>query len=155
MNMEYNDIKLRKLAEEFSKEDPKHSGYSMLEYDVFSNWGPATIYDRTAAYRESVRKNLKENKYEVFRHHFFKSTPSGGYIEEGWDEVVFSSPSLEEALKYADKDAKEVLHRPDQNQGSVRCRRCHRKLTKPESLQRGYGDSCWKKVNKGLSNNPQ
>jgi hypothetical protein len=65
--MEYNDIKLKRLAEEFSKEDPKHSGYSMLEYDVFSNWGPATISDRTAAYRESVRKNLKENKYEVFR----------------------------------------------------------------------------------------
>jgi hypothetical protein len=150
MGMEYNETQLKRLAEEFQKEDPKHSGYSMLEYDVYSNWGPATISDRTAAYRETIRKNLKEDKYEVFRHHFFKSVPSDRYIEEGWDEVVFSSPSLEEALEYGDKDAKAVLHNPDQNQGPGRCRRCHRKLTKPESIARGYGDACWAKVTKGV-----
>lgn len=28
----------------------------------------------------------------------------------------------------------------------VRCKRCHRYLTKPESRKRGYGYICWKKI---------
>jgi hypothetical protein len=27
------------------------------------------------------------------------------------------------------------------------CRRCGRRLKRPESIQRGYGSSCWRKVN--------
>jgi len=49
----------------------------------------------------------------------------------------------------------ENVNNTEQKQVYERCKRCHRKLTKPESKLRGYGDSCWKKVNKGLSNNPQ
>jgi len=32
----------------------------------------------------------------------------------------------------------------------MRCRRCGKKLTKPESIWRGYGDVCWEKVRFGL-----
>ena len=30
----------------------------------------------------------------------------------------------------------------------VTCKRCNRKLTKPESIKQGYGSTCWKKVKK-------
>jgi len=44
----------------------------------------------------------------------------------------------------------ENVNNTEQKQVYERCKRCHRKLTKPESKLRGYGDSCWAKVTKGV-----
>lgn len=30
---------------------------------------------------------------------------------------------------------------------TIHCKRCNRPLTKPQSVQRGYGDVCYRKVN--------
>lgn len=32
------------------------------------------------------------------------------------------------------------------NKVSVHCKRCNRTLKKPESIQRGYGQICWNKI---------
>jgi len=118
----------------------------MLEYDVYGNYNSPDITQR---FRVSIRKNLKEDKYEVFRHYLFDITPDGTLHNHGHDEVIFSSPSIQEAFEYAENDAKKANENPDQNQGSGRCKRCHRKLTKPESMARGFGDTCWAKIKKG------
>ena len=133
-------------AERFEKEDPNKPSYSMLEYDVYGNYHSPDIIQR---FRVSIRKNLKEGKYEVFRHYLFDIAPDGILHNHGHDEVIFSSPLIERAFEFAENDAKEIKETPDQNQGSGRCRRCHRKLTKPESVARGYGSSCWAKIKKG------
>ena len=136
----------REHAKRFEIEDPNKLGYSMLEYDVYGNYNSPDITQR---FRVSIRKNLKEDKYEVFRHYLFDITPDGILHNHGHDEVIFSSPSIQEAFEYAENDAKKANENPDQNQGSGRCKRCHRKLTKPESMARGFGDTCWVKIKKG------
>jgi len=136
----------REHAKRFEIEDPNKLGYSMLEYDVYGNYNSPDITQR---FRVSIRKNLKEDKYEVFRHYLFDITPDGTLHNHGHDEVIFSSPSIQEAFEYAENDAKKANENPDQNQGSGRCKRCHRKLTKPESIAKGFGDTCWAKIKKG------
>ena len=61
--------------------------------------------------------------------------------------------SMENNENVNNNEQKQVPN-PEQKQVYERCKRCRRKLTKPDSKLRGYGDSCWKKVNKGLLNNP-
>ena len=141
--MEHDEYFYKEHAERFGKEDPNKPGYSMLEYDVYGNYNSIDITQR---YRVSIRKNLKEGKYEVFRHYLFDVTPDGIIHEQGYDEVVFTSPLIERAFEFAENDAKEVRENADQSHGSGRCRRCHRKLTKPESIARGFGDTCWAKI---------
>ena len=145
--MRHDEYFYKEHAKRFEIEDPNKRGYSMLEYDVYSNYNSPDITQR---FRVSIRKNLKEGKYEVFRHYLFDITPDGVLHNNGHDEVIFSSQSIEEAFEYAENDAKEVEERLDKNHASLRCRRCHRKLTKSESIKRGYGDSCWKKVNNSV-----
>ena len=70
----------KKRAERFEKEDPNKPGYSMLEYDVYGNYHSQDITQR---FRVSIRKNLKEGKYEVFRHYLFDVTPDGIIHKQG------------------------------------------------------------------------
>jgi len=142
----HNEYFYKEHAERFEKEDPNKPGYSMLEYDIYGNYNSPDITQR---FRVSIRKNLKEAKYEVFRHYLYYVTPDGIIHKEGFDEIIFSSPSIERAFEYAENEAKKARENPDQNYGSGRCKRCNRKLTNPESIARGYGDTCWAKVKKG------
>jgi hypothetical protein len=130
---------------EFEYPDPNNPDYSMVEWDcyIFHGTGNPVPEER---FRESVRKNLKTGKYEVYRHHWFQP---GSWKEDPWDEVIFTSPSLEEAWNYAEQDRDRMLHgeQPQKKFNGVgHCKRCGRKLTDPKSVMRGYGPKCWEKM---------
>jgi len=144
--MEHDEYFYKEHAERFEKEDPNKPGYSMLEYDVHGNYNSPDITQR---FMVSIRRNFKEGKYEVFKHYLYVVTSDGIIHEQGHDEVVFSSPSIQEVFEFAENDAKKARENSDQSHGSGRCKRCNRKLTKPESVARGYGSYCWAKVKRG------
>jgi hypothetical protein len=62
---------------EFNQEDNEHKGYSLIEYDLYANTGL------------SIRKNLVEGKYELFK------------ILTG--ELVYSFNTLQEAVDRANE----------------------------------------------------
>jgi hypothetical protein len=62
---------------EFEQPDPDNPDYSLVEYDLYAQLGL------------TIRKNLKDNVYEIVK---IKSK-----------EVVFSSPSLEDVVKRANE----------------------------------------------------
>ena len=82
-------------VERFEKEDLNKPGYSMLEYDVYGNYNSPDIIQR---FRVSIRKNLKEGKYEVFKHYLYDITTDGVIDKHGHNELIFSSPSIEKAF---------------------------------------------------------
>ena len=60
---------------EFAAEDPKRKGYSLCEYDLFAKTGL------------SIRKNIKDNVYEIF--------------EIKTEAVKYTYPTLERAIQRA------------------------------------------------------
>ena len=51
----------------FDDEDSSNPGYSMLEVDYYA-WIPSAMRKTIPNHRLSLRKNLKTNEYEVYRH---------------------------------------------------------------------------------------
>ena len=84
---------------EFDFEDPKNKGYSMTEIDWYG-WIPPIS---TPNHRLTLRKNLRENVYEVFRYYYDSQYWKNSPMEDEYNLIVrFKSKSLKEAIDYAD-----------------------------------------------------
>ena len=70
----------------FDKEDPDKKGYSLEEFDIYT----------TESFRFSLRKNLTNNKYELYRQ----------YHETGNEKIIFSSEDFTKAIKELNKELK-------------------------------------------------
>jgi hypothetical protein len=77
----------------FEDEDINHLGYSMREVDYYSHIPYDLVMKGYKQHRLSLRKNIKENKFEVYR--FFHDSEK--------EEVAFSG-SFNDALRFADKE---------------------------------------------------
>ena len=125
--------------ERFLKPDPRNPDYSLLEYDLY-NYNGHELESLATRYRESIRKNLKTGKYEVFRHHFFKMNDDNTIMEDGWDEIIAEFETFKDALEYGERNADKAWNG---GYGYGRCKRCGKPLKNPISIQRGYGAKCW------------
>jgi hypothetical protein len=78
---------------EFNKEDPHNPLYSMTELDIYGGIPFKKQQDLGIDnHRLSIRKNMKTNKYEIYRHYYT-------FDNKTKDEVIFSSESLQETLQ--------------------------------------------------------
>jgi len=96
----------------FEAEDSNNPGYSILEVDYYA-WIPSAMRKTMPNHRLSLRKNLKTNEYEVYRH--FVRAIQGMLILGGkftpkvrthisartQDEIAFKSKSLQDAVSFA------------------------------------------------------
>ena len=76
----------------FAIEDKGIPGYSLVEIDYYGSI-PFKFHETMPNHRLTLRKNLKDNCFEIFAHfHRRDITPS--------EQVLFSSPFLSKALAY-------------------------------------------------------
>jgi len=75
----------------FDLPDAKRPKYSMREVDYYA-FIPFKAREKVRNHRLTLRKNLETKEFEVYRF----------YYEAKTEEVVFSSKSLAEAIKFAD-----------------------------------------------------
>jgi len=79
---------------EFDRPDPKNPCYSLVEVDIYG-WIPREYWSEVRDHRLSLRKNLKTERFELYRHYYI----------DGSEQVIFTG-SLEEYLKKAEEEWK-------------------------------------------------
>jgi len=90
---------------EFEDEDINNPGYSHTEIDYYA-WIPQG--SGMPNHRLSLRKNLKTQEYEIYRHYYEQHLISRGPVtiitgaDTGVEDVAFSSKDLTETIKFAD-----------------------------------------------------
>ncbi len=100
----------------FKHEDPEKFGYAFHELDFF------TTYRNRLSFRLSLRKNLEEKRYEVYKHYsdyhkkedltIFFSNDLQTALDYGWDQFCKIHPDMSQEEK-DDKD-KACLHNYEQ-----------------------------------------
>jgi hypothetical protein len=76
----------------FNEPNSKRPKYSQYEVDYYA-FIPFKMQEKVRNHRLSLRKNLETNEFEVYR--FYNDTET--------EEVIFSSTSLAEAIKFANE----------------------------------------------------
>jgi hypothetical protein len=98
----------------FEDEDPHHKGYSMLEWDLYADLNL------------TIRKNLKDNKYELVR---ISDNPMR---RQKKGEVVYSLPTLKAAVDRA--NALEAELTPEYKENTKICCGYHCPAAKTRSI---------------------